>query len=118
MGNPKSNRDRDRPIGRGAAFNGPAITPPATPQMAGDPVAGNHNGPNLRGSIKRLIRDKGFGFIMGENGKEYFFHMSEVDDPSGFDGLIQDQQVSFTPTSSVKGPRAQAIRVIHSATAG
>ena len=30
-----------------------------------------------RGSIKKIIRDRGFGFIAAEDGREIFFHRSE-----------------------------------------
>ena len=26
------------------------------------------------GTVKRVISERGFGFIVGEDGKEYFFH--------------------------------------------
>ena len=32
--------------------------------------------PALNGTIKRLVSDKGFGFILAEDGNEYFFHQS------------------------------------------
>ncbi|WP_296154502.1 cold-shock protein [Ruminococcus sp.] len=28
----------------------------------------------MRGRIKRFIEDKGYGFITGEDGQDYFFH--------------------------------------------
>jgi len=33
------------------------------------------------GTIKRLVMDRGFGFLSGEDGKEYFFHRSSVEGP-------------------------------------
>ncbi|MCR4301835.1 MAG: cold shock domain-containing protein [Sulfuricaulis sp.] len=30
----------------------------------------------MNGVIKKLVKDKRFGFIKGEDGKEYFFHQS------------------------------------------
>ncbi len=30
----------------------------------------------LNGTIKRLMGDKGFGFVAAEDGNEYFFHQS------------------------------------------
>ena len=30
------------------------------------------------GTIKRLVRDRGFGFIRDDNGQEWFFHRSAV----------------------------------------
>ena len=31
---------------------------------------------SMNGTIKRLVSDKGFGFIFADNGTEYFFHNS------------------------------------------
>ncbi len=42
-----------------------------------------------QGSIKKLVADKGFGFISGD-GAEYFFHRSAVIEGS-FDSLQQGQ---------------------------
>ena len=30
----------------------------------------------MTGTIKKIMRDKGFGFIAAEDGREYFFHQS------------------------------------------
>jgi len=54
------------------------------------------------GTIKRLVRDRGFGFIRDEGGQEWFFHRSSVQ--GNFD------QVSFDEEPSPKGPRAGNVR--------
>ncbi len=33
----------------------------------------------MKGTIKTLVTDRGFAFLRGEDGKEYFFHRSGVD---------------------------------------
>ena len=59
------------------------------------------------GTIKR-ITDKGFGFISGSDGSEYFFHQSAcVNTP--FDNLREGQTVSFTVGQGPKGPRAENV---------
>ena len=45
------------------------------------------------GTIKRIQRDKGFGFIRDNSGQEYFFHRSAVQ--GSFDSLNEGQRVSF-----------------------
>src|ERR1700710_2469244 len=55
------------------------------------------------GSIKRLVRDRGFGFIRDEGGQEWFFHRSSVQ--GSFDSLNEGQRVSFDEEPSAKGPR-------------
>ena len=49
------------------------------------------------GTIKRLARDKGFGFIRDSSGQEYFFHRSSVE--GSFDSLSEGQSVSLTKNS-------------------
>jgi len=61
------------------------------------------------GTIKRLVRDRGFGFIRDEGGQEWFFHRSSVKAES-FDELNEGQRVSFDEEPSAKGPRAGNIR--------
>jgi CspA family cold shock protein len=60
------------------------------------------------GTIKRLVRDRGFGFIRDESGKEWFFHRSSVQ--GNFDQLTEGQRVSFEEEASTKGPRAGSVR--------
>lgn len=72
-------------------------------------VAANDVADGVRGSgkIKRIVRDKGFGFIIdATTGQELFFHRSQVED---FDGLEEGQLVSFQAMKSPKGPRAHAV---------
>ena len=61
------------------------------------------------GSIKRLVRDRGFGFIRDDNGQEWFFHRTAVLDGS-FDQLNEGQRVIFEEEPSAKGPRAGNVR--------
>ena len=60
------------------------------------------------GTIKKLVSDRGFGFIAAEDGKEYFFHRSGVKD---FDSLMGGEKVSFEIEPSPKGPRANRVEL-------
>jgi CspA family cold shock protein len=60
------------------------------------------------GTIKRIARDKGFGFIRDASGQEYFFHRSAVQ--GSFDSLTEGQRVNFDEEESPKGPRANNVR--------
>ena len=60
------------------------------------------------GTIKRLVRDRGFGFIKDDGGQEWFFHRSSVQ--GSFDQLNEGQRVSFEEEPSAKGPRAGNVR--------
>lgn len=60
------------------------------------------------GTIKRLVRDRGFGFIKQDgDGAEFFFHRSAVH--GSFDSLLENQQVTFSVGSGEKGPRAENV---------
>lgn len=63
-----------------------------------------------KGKIKKLVRERGFGFINDTDGREVFFHQSGLTD-GGFDGLKEDTEVEFDVENSPKGPRAINIRV-------
>src|SRR5947207_15293610 len=61
------------------------------------------------GTIKKLVSDRGFGFIKAEDGQEYFFHRSGTE--GDFDGLQGGEKVSFEIESSPNGPRAKSVRI-------
>jgi cold shock protein len=62
------------------------------------------------GTVKKVISDRGFGFIAAEDGKEYFFHRSGLQGSLDFDRLVGGEKVSFDVESSPKGPRATNVR--------
>lgn len=85
-----------------------------TVAVAHRPTAEARHGPRrlvdvANGTIKRLVRDRGFGFIRDDGGQEWFFHRSSVKAGS-FDQLNEGQRVSFDEEPSAKGPRAGNIR--------
>lgn len=63
-----------------------------------------------KGTVKRIVSDRGFGFIAAEDGKEYFFHQSGVDSSITFKNLRGGEAVSFDIEQSEKGPRANRVR--------
>ena len=62
------------------------------------------------GTVKRLVSDKGFGFIAAADGNEYFFHQSACNGIS-FAELREGQAVTFEQGQGPKGPRAENVRV-------
>jgi CspA family cold shock protein len=62
----------------------------------------------LNGTVKRLVSAKGFGFVAGEDGNEYFFHQSACQQ---FDSLREGQAVTFQTGQGPKGPRAENVRL-------
>jgi CspA family cold shock protein len=61
------------------------------------------------GTIKTLTT-KGFGFIAGPDGKEYFFHQSACAGER-FDSLREGQAVTFDVGQGPKGPRAENVKL-------
>ncbi|MCA9080096.1 MAG: cold shock domain-containing protein [Planctomycetaceae bacterium] len=65
-----------------------------------------------RGTIKKLVADKGFGFIAGgDRGKDLFFHVSALKDAT-FEALYEGQDVEFESEQGPKGARASVVRPV------
>lgn len=64
----------------------------------------------MKGKIKKLIRDRGFGFIAAEDGKDVFFHRSALVG-GDFDSLVEGTDVEFDLEMGPKGPGAVNVRV-------
>ena len=62
------------------------------------------------GTIKKVVADRGFGFIAAEDEKEYFFHRGGLDASLDFDRLVGGEPVVFEIEASPKGPRANKVR--------
>jgi CspA family cold shock protein len=63
----------------------------------------------MNGIIKRLVTDKGFGFIAAGDA-EYFFHQSACTQ-TPFDDLREGQAVTFERGQGPKGPRGENVRL-------
>jgi CspA family cold shock protein len=61
----------------------------------------------VNGTVKRLVHDKGFGFVADDGGREYFFHQSAC---ASFSSLREGQAVTFVTGQGPKGPRAEDVR--------
>jgi len=64
----------------------------------------------VTGTIKRLVREKGFGFVAAGDGNEYFFHQSACVGVR-FDDLREGQAVTFDKGQGPKGPRAENVKI-------
>jgi CspA family cold shock protein len=62
------------------------------------------------GKVKKVVLDRGFGFIVADDGKEYFFHHSAIRQGS-IDTLKGGEAVEFDISQGPKGPRAENVRV-------
>jgi cold shock protein len=64
----------------------------------------------MKGTIKRLVDGKGFGFILASDGNEYFFHNSGCA-KTPFDELREGQAVTFERGQGPKGPSGENVRI-------
>ncbi len=63
-----------------------------------------------KGKIKKLVSDRGFGFITGDDGKDIYFHSTGLQGVE-FNALKVDQAVEYEVGQGEKGPRAQNVRL-------
>lgn len=64
----------------------------------------------MQGTVKWFKDDKGFGFILGEDGNDYFVHWSGViRAPGAYGSLQQDQKVSFKAWHGERGHYATEV---------
>lgn len=62
----------------------------------------------MQGKVKWFNQEKGFGFIVGEDEKEYFVHYSQIQ-IDGFKTLDEGTPVSFDAVEIEKGLQAKNV---------
>ena len=92
---PRSSGGRGRGRGRRGGAGG---SQPAAP-----------TGPKCKGKIKKMVRDRGFGFIRGDDGKEVFFHRSGLN-AAEYDNLNEGDAVEYVVQEGPRGARAENVR--------
>lgn len=60
----------------------------------------------MKGVIKTFVPEKKFGFIKGDDGKDYFFHQNSFKEPDRIN-ICDDAFVDFDPVPTPKGYRAE-----------
>ena len=68
-------------------------------------------GPKVRGRVKKLVPDRGFGFVRGDDGKEVFFHRSGLG-ANDYDALSEGDIVEYVVQEGPRGPRAENVRAV------
>jgi len=58
-----------------------------------------------QGTVKWFNDSKGFGFITGDDGTDYFVHHGDIQG-TGFKSLAEGDKVSFDTEKGPKGPKA------------
>jgi cold shock CspA family protein len=61
----------------------------------------------MKGTITSYLPEKQYGFIKGEDGKDYFFHENEFRDPTHIRRLCEDAWIDFDQQATPKGYRAK-----------
>ena len=63
----------------------------------------------MKGKVKFYNQQKRFGFITGEDGKDYFFHESGIE--SG-NNVRDEDSVSFEVVEGDRGPKAEHVKLL------
>jgi CspA family cold shock protein len=66
-------------------------------------------GPRPMGTIARVFRAKGYGFIQTEGDRQIYFHRNALSDGLSFDALIVGLPVAFELEEGEKGPQAARV---------
>ena len=94
----------DRYSARRSSGGGRAKKPLGRPTVA-------PTGPKARGKIKKMVRERGFGFIRGEDGKEVFFHRSGMNG-SDYDSMDEGDVVEYVIQEGPRGARAEYVKAV------
>lgn len=65
----------------------------------------------LTGKVKWFNSKKGFGFITGDNGKDYFLHYSNIE-MEGYKSLNENDKIQFQVEKTDKGEKAIKVKKI------
>lgn len=65
----------------------------------------------MTGKVKNFNKEKGYGFIKTDEGKDVFFHYSELK-MEGFKTVEPNKSVEFEVIETEKGQRAVNITII------
>lgn len=68
----------------------------------------------VKGTIKKLVLDRGFGFISPNNGgDDIFFHCSALSQKSDFDSLQEGQAVTYVEAAGKDDrPKADDVQLV------
>jgi cold shock CspA family protein len=69
----------------------------------------------MDGTITELLRDRGVGYVLGEDGKTYLFRRGALQD-GWFHELREGAAVTFEPSQDASGFRAKEIRLVRAST--
>ena len=65
----------------------------------------------MKGKVLRFNKNKGFGFIKGDDDRDVFFHYSALV-MDGFKDIEVGAEVEFELVETDKGPRAASVKKV------
>ncbi len=66
----------------------------------------------MKGQVVSFIVGKNYGFIKGDDGESYFFHLSSLKDKSSKSKVTKNAYVLFDPSPTPKGNAAKNISIL------
>lgn len=63
----------------------------------------------MDGTVTSFLADKGYGFVRGDDGRDYFLHLSDVAQKVP---VVEGQRVSFETSATPRGYRARKARPV------
>lgn len=76
------------------------------------------SGVSMRGTIKTFLPEKQYGFIQGDDGKDYFFHQSSFKSIDQQTLICDDAAVEFDQKATPKGYKADNCALVNSIEGG
>jgi CspA family cold shock protein len=65
----------------------------------------------MKGYVRWWLKDRGFGFLRGDDGLDYFVHYSNIEkNASGRSDLTPNDLVEFESEKNYKGLKAVAVK--------
>ena len=80
-----------------------------TDEQEEDSTESTSDGTRMEGTVKWFNSRKGFGFIQGEDGQDYFVHHSAL--PQGT-FLKENDKVSFEAAETDRGKQAKNVQLL------
>ncbi len=73
-------------------------------------------GTGCAGRIKKVVRERGFGFVQRDDGQEYFFHLTDLESGLGWEHLEEGHAVTFDIRRDPMSGKAGAAARVRDAT--
>jgi CspA family cold shock protein len=66
----------------------------------------------IKGTVREYDKSKGFGFILGDDDRDYFVHVSGLRPQLKQHGLREGQRVTFDSEFGIRGDKAVNVKGI------